>query len=177
MWRPMIHADSLRSALREFLNYSSWPRLTPSHGHRLPGCEVVLRVPNEPLPKDFAKSPKANPMWFRLSSRDERQTPPRISVFSSRFTTPMEAWRLAGSKAERMVVAAIRVRTVRKIHPISQSTAFKPLDVIWDREIDTNKPGSLGHAGITGLDSRALDPAARKSCRQQLADSARLRFL
>jgi hypothetical protein len=129
------------------------------------------------LPKDFdPENPKPHFMWFVLSSEDEKQNPPRLSVFASRLTTPAQAWKMAVRskqlKHDLRAVAVIRVRTVRALRPNPEMNSAPNLDVIWDRNVDRGEPGNRGHAGITGLDS-----IARKSYRQQLAATASLSFL
>lgn len=132
--------------------------------------------PGSIMPKDFSVKPKANPKWFELSSSDERQLPPRISVFVARLTTPVQAWAISGSKEDRRAGAQLSIKRVRALRPESDpGVSVKSLDVIWDRdEIDHAAPGNLGHAGITGLN---CPKSARRSYRQQLADISEVRFI
>src|SRR5271163_1928676 len=97
----------LRNGLATLFNFSKWQCPIPLHLRRIPSCYVILRVPSKPLPKDFSENRRANPMWFELSSEDKKQIPPRLSAFASLFTLPKQAWQIAGSKADRDIVAAI----------------------------------------------------------------------
>jgi len=138
----------------------------PVHGQPLPSGHEVLRVASA-LSKDFHENRRAHVSWFNLSSSDKLQNPPRLSVFDTLFTTPVEAWIISGSKEGRRAVALLPVDGIRKLRPIPDN-GDPSLDVISDREeIDECMPGHIGHAGILGLDSQS-----RKSYRVQLAEMA-----
>jgi hypothetical protein len=171
--------NRLIRALSEYLNCLKSRILhhRPQHGKPVPSYDVILRIPNGPLPKDFTEHPKPEPSWFVLSSSDETQIPPRLSVFVNRLTTIEQAWVIAGAKDDRRAAAVLRVKEVRNIAPSSDADVSTPLpDVIWDREgmDDPSVQGNLGHSGITGLACRSR--VVRKYYRMQLADISEIGY-
>jgi hypothetical protein len=131
-----------------------------------------------------AKTGKANPAAFELSSEDQKEESPRLSVWAESLTTEEEAWHLMGAKPQYCLSLRLQPEAVRKIIPTPIEPEIKPLDVVWyplfvlDQEGGKSpdaRPGAQGHAGISGLKcNESPNRAQRKSIRSQLADLAKL---
>jgi hypothetical protein len=142
-------------------------------GTPLPGGAWVLRLaipsysPDEP--------PRCSPNAFELSSADKQQPVPRLSVFAEELTSPKQAYELVGnpnrSRAFRLSVDDIRVEA-----------ASDALEVEWERAhrvsdggevVPDDRPGALGHAGITNLGREDLHTRAQRKWLRGLADFSR----
>ena len=135
-------------------------------GEPLPaGVRIIrLAVP----PKDFHETGRVSPLTFKLSSKEENESPPRLSVFAEDLTTPPQAAAILGKPAYTLV-AHLQVDQVRAVRPNPDPPGTPALDVVW-RHINDCRPGASGHSGITGLNNR-LSPV-RKRFRAKLADIA-----
>jgi hypothetical protein len=149
-------------------------------GEPLPAGEWVLRL--AVLTQDIRETGRPSPKAFELSSEDRQGTPPRLSVWAERLTTPHQAWLLMGARPQCRLVLRLGVDTIRSLRPEPDSPDVPALDVPWERLMirDENgrlvpdtRPGAEGHAGITGLAREGgLTRLHTKSLRSQLADTA-----
>jgi hypothetical protein len=117
---------------------------------------------------------------FALSSQDEQEDPPILSVWAERLTTPAQAFRLMGSSPRYTLLLRLNVDQIRSIVPEpSDLPKVPPLDVIWIRHEEAGiVPGAEGHAGITGLKrTPPVDRRHTKSFRLQLLRCAEIRTL
>jgi hypothetical protein len=149
-------------------------------GEPLPAGEWVLRL--APISKDFLETGRPSPKAFELSTEDRKGTPPRLSVWAERLTTPRQAWVLSGGRPEYQLALRLNVDVIRALRPEPDSPEVPSLDVQWERLMVTNengrwvpdtRPGASGHAGIAGL--LRGGPVSRlhtQSLRSQLADLA-----
>lgn len=149
-------------------------------GEPLPAGEWVLRL--AVISKDFLETGRASPKAFELSTEDKQGTPPRLSVWAERLTTPRQAWALVGERPEYQLALRLNVDAIRALRPEPDSPDVPSLDVQWERLMmaDGNdqwvpdpRPGAEGHAGIAGLVRGG--PVIRlhtQSLRSQLADLA-----
>jgi hypothetical protein len=135
-------------------------------GEPVPGNARVIRLAQRS--KDFDEHGKVSPAAFQLSSTEERQHPPRLSVFIEDLTTPMQAAELLGRPQYKLAVFLL-VDTVRAVRPTPDPPGTPGLDVQW-HPIDDDRPGAAGHAGITGLNNE--NRLVRRSFRAKLADLA-----
>lgn len=144
----------------------------------LPATEWVLRLSVKP--KDFQVTRKASPEAFALSTQEKQDSRPRLSVWSQTLTTPVQAWEIMGSKPVYELVLRLEVETIRSIQPNPKEPVFPQMDVVWhtlyvlqgDSRVLDSRPGSKGHAGITGLEETPSLKMQRKSLRSQLADKS-----
>lgn len=107
---------------------------------------------------------------FRLSSADEEQNPPKLSVWDQDQTTPLQALDIMGGSPKHNVAGYLPVGVIRQ-------SVSADLDVIWDRlPLDEERPGAGGHCGLVGLDGAESKAAKerRKQLRRMLADLANL---
>jgi hypothetical protein len=118
--------------------------------------------------KDFEERRKVSPIAFKLSSLEERQQPPRLSVFVEDLTTPKQASEIL-RRPQYTLVAFLKVDEVRAVRPDPDPPGTPGLDVQWDR-LNDDRPGSAGHAGITGLDHPVR--VVERNYRAKLADLA-----
>lgn len=149
-------------------------------GQPLPGGEWVLRLAL--LSKDVRDTGRPNPNAFELSSEDRQSTPPRLSVWVERLTTPHQTWVLLGARPEYQLVLQLNVDAVRSLRPEPDSAEVPGLDVLWDRlmgldeagnRVPDPRPGAEGHAGLTDLArGDGVTRLHTKSFRSQLADCA-----
>lgn len=133
----------------------------PPEGESLPSSDSILRLSMYPKPKDFAKTKKAEPTSFVLSTAEKNQPPFRLSVFSESRTTPQQA-RYVVNKEKLYLCLRLDVDFVRSLD--------SEMDVVWHR-IDDPSPGAEGHAGITGL-GPDIDSVKAKRLRALLAEAA-----
>jgi hypothetical protein len=144
----------------------------------LPASEWVLRLSVKS--KDFQITRKVSPEAFALSTQEKRDSHPRLSVWSQTLTTPVQAWEIMGSKPVYELVLRLEVETIRSIQPNPKEPVFPQMDVVWhtlyvlqgDSRVLDSRPGSKGHAGITGLEETPSLKMQRKSLRSQLADKS-----
>lgn len=119
---------------------------------------------------------KIAPEAFVLSSDDQRQAIPRLSVWEQSLTTPDEA----DPTRRLLLVALLSVVDVRRIRP--DAAGAVNLDVQWEQawtkdadgnRVESTAPGAGGHCGIAGLNQG--DKAVRKGLRAELARHANTR--
>lgn len=147
-------------------------------GSPLPAGSWVLRLS---LPVLFNGTTRCSPKAFELSSGDRAEPVPRLSVFAEGLTTRRQCFELA-SNPQRSAVFRLGVDSIRSIRPNPDNPKMPNLDVEWERArtpdesgllVPDNRPGALGHAGITNLGrSDILDSGQRKRLRASLADAA-----
>jgi hypothetical protein len=139
-------------------------------GVPLPPGEWVLRI--AAVPKDFQETGQMNPEVFALSTEDRLETPPRLSVWAEKLTTPEQAWLFMGGRPNYRLALRLNVDAIRTLRPNPELPDVPNLDVQWHvlRDEDARadaRPGAEGHAGITGLEAGSA--AQRKSFRRKLA--------
>lgn len=162
-------------------------------GAPVPESAVVIRMANQPalehLSPEFLRRVQAGqalPTFFALSTEDEKQPVPRLSVWVERLTTVVQAWVLVGSNPKRRWVLFLAVDGVRGVSatPVDQFPATPHLDVQWERatvlaadgsRVEDYRPGWEGHAGIANLNCG--NKTQRLSLRWQLADLASVQVL
>ena len=162
-------------------------------GSPVPGGVVVFRKANQPdltqLSPEFLRqveAGKAQPTFFTLSSEDEKQPVPRLSVWVEGLTTVPQAWVLVGGNTKRRWVLNLAVDGVRAVSAtaVDRFPATPNLDVQWERatalaedgtRVEDNRPGWEGHTGIANLNSG--NKTQRLSLRWQLANLAHTRVL
>ncbi len=146
----------------------------------LPSEEWVARLA---VASKDAESGKANPVAFELSSRDEAETRPRLSVWAKSITSYEQAWQLMGANQKYCFAFCLKPSDIRSIRPIPKEPLAEPLDVVWyplftstnGEKFPDQRLGAQGHAGISGLKAGLIpNKAQRKSLRSQLADHARV---
>lgn len=123
---------------------------------------------------------------FSLSSADEVQQPPLLSVWSRRLTSPRQAWLIRGANAAVDYVFSLPIRKLRHV-AVSDAEPARCLEVVWDRYqdqlLDEVRPlvstwSLRGHAGVQGLPGKKdnrVNKQARRRIRSQLADLAKKR--
>lgn len=111
---------------------------------------------------------------FVLSTNDKNQYPPHLSVYEESLTTYIQGKHLTGGKD---MALRLHVGDVRRL----KNQSGHALDVCWflaqipvnGTFVPDNRPGSLGHCGITGLSRPKNFPNAHwKWFRVKLADIA-----
>lgn len=126
---------------------------------------------------------RANPVAFELSSRDEAEARPRLSVWAECITSHEQAWHLMGANQKYCFALRLKPSDIRSIRPEPKEPLSEPLDVVWyplfiaidGNKIPDQRPGAQGHAGISGLKAGSIpNKSQRKSLRSQLADLAKV---
>lgn len=144
---------------------------TGPKGESLPSGEIVFRL--VAASKD---GPIASPAHFELSSADKESTPPSLSVWAERLTTPEEAREFRGPKRDiSRLVLYLDVDRIRTLRPEPDSPDAPYLDVVWEPlavEEDGWRNGAAGHAGIINLKHANMSKLHYRSLRSQLADLA-----
>lgn len=141
--------------------------------------EVVFRLAKA------SKDGKISEAAFILSSKDEKEEQPSLSVWAARLTSPAEAQEfIENRKEDYTLYGFLKVNEVRALRPDPDSPDVPALNVIWHQLFFENgnakttpdtRPGSAGHAGITGLLKPSGLANARlyyRSLRSKLADLA-----
>ena len=164
-----------------------------SEGTPVPSGTRVIRMANEPafdnLSPEFRRrvqDGKALPSFFRLSSEDEKEPVPRLSVWVEGLTTVAQAWVLVGAHPKRTWVLFLHTDQVTPIRaePVPGFPATAPLEIQWDpAKVRTptgewtleTRPGAAGHAGIAHLNEG--NKTQREVLRSMLADLAAVRIL
>ncbi len=169
------------------------PLFPGADGSPVPGGVVVVRMGNQPavdqLSPELLRQLQAGrglPTLFVLSTEDEKQPVPRLSVWVDGLTTVAQAWVLVGSSPKRRWVLFLPVDGVRSVSAtaVDRLPQTPNLDVQWERatisgadgvRVDDHRPGWEGHAGIAHLNTG--NKTQRLSLRWQLADLARVQVL
>jgi hypothetical protein len=97
---------------------------------------------------------------FRLSSSDEQQSPPHLSVFEQSLTTNQQARDITGKDLTlRLPIADIR-GLVNADYPDHRLDAcwFQAMILQGTELVPDCRPGTEGHCGIIGLSRPAMVP-------------------
>jgi len=170
-----------------------YPLSPGPEGTPVPPGTRVIRMANEPafdaLSPEFqrrVRDGKALPSFFRLSSEDEKEPVPRLSVWVEGVTTVEQAWVLVGAHPKRTWVLFLdtdRVTTVQA-GQVPGFPATIPLQIQWEPAkaraptgvwVLETRPGAAGHAGVAHLNQG--NKTQREALRSILADLATVRVL
>lgn len=151
----------------------------PTDGETVPYGSIVFRCSRSP---DWSRissegqavllSGQALPEFFNLSSADQREQSPSLSVWLEGWTTANQAWRFRGSDPEVFLLLSLSVDEVRRIRaPVRNKALELPfLEIVHKPLVDDVRPGGEGHCGILHLDSG--DKQQRRFVRDRLAQLA-----
>ena len=172
---------------------SQLPLVPGPDGSPVPDGVRLIRMANEPKVAHLspeavrrAGDGKAIPSFFTLSSEDNKQPVPRLSVWVEGLTSVAQAWVLVGASASRRWVVRLEADKVRRIFApaVDQFPPTPVLDIQWERatiltdagdRVPDDRPGWEGHAGIAHLDKG--NKTQRDSLRWQLAECADVQIL
>ena len=138
----------------------------------VPDEAVVLRAYKPPLFIEPGDIVPRETFTFLLSERDKSLSFPKLSVFVQGLTTEAQACALIGDGTTHRLVARLSVAAIRAI-----SLNTHALEVVWDTAVLPNgtpdtRPGSEGHAGITGLKRPPqMEKRLFKTLQTRLADA------
>ncbi|MBP3958625.1 hypothetical protein J8F10_25540 [Gemmata sp. G18] len=162
-------------------------------GTPVPGGIRAIRMGNEPKLDNLSpealrrvQEGKAIPSFFKLSSEDEKQIVPRLSVWLEPLTSVAQAWILVGANLKRRWVLFLKIDQIRTViaPAVEKFPQTPPLEVEWERatrlteagdRVPETRTGWEGHAGITNLNKG--NKTQREAIRWQLADLAVVQIL
>jgi hypothetical protein len=93
---------------------------------------------------------------FELSSQDKLGTPPHLSVWVEAFTSPQQAYTFLEANSPRKLILRLKTAQIRQIVAVADGQQYPNLLDVLFVLIAEQKPGAVGHAGITGLDDEAV---------------------
>lgn len=136
----------------------------------LPSGTTVLRLGRKTL------NGRLDPFVFQLTTKDKADNPPRLSVWDETLTTPLQAWSFAEYSDKYTCYVTLAVDDIRGITILPTIPVTEPLNVVWHPlmvnahgiQSPDQRPGTDGHAGITGIETKTKPAAPDKPQREYI---------